>query len=88
MDQTPTIGRIVHYVTDGRTDTYELPAVITCTRDSHPNTEASLEVVPMPDEGCVHLSVMTPGPTKIYTELNVPYSEDKINRSWHWPERV
>jgi hypothetical protein len=33
----PTIGRIVWFRTDGRNGlTYDLPAIITCTKDTHP----------------------------------------------------
>lgn len=64
MEQKPTIGRIVWYRTDGRNGlTYDLPAIITVTRESHPGDypDGSKNPLPVPDEGCVHLTVFTPG---------------------------
>lgn len=60
----PTIGRIVIYRTDGRNGlAYDLPAMITCTRDTHPGDypDGSHNPLPVPDEGCVHLTVFSPG---------------------------
>ena len=59
-----TIGRVVHYRTDGRNGlVYDLPAIVTCTRESHPGDYPGGErnPLPVPDEGCVHLTVFTPG---------------------------
>ena len=61
---TPTIGRIVTYRTDGRNGlAYDLPAVVNCTRDTHPGDypDGRRNPLPVPDEGCVHLTVFTPG---------------------------
>lgn len=88
----PTVGRIVHYQTDQRGGLrYVLPAIVTCTEDSHPQGPAS--EVPVPTtaaDGGVHLHVMTPGAQGAYTELSVPYddSPDPSPRSWHWPPRA
>lgn len=63
-DQPPTIGRIVWYRTDGRNGlSYDLPAIVTCTRDTHPGDypDGRRNPLPVPDEGCVHLTVFTPG---------------------------
>ena len=63
-DQKPTIGRIVWYRTDGRNGlSYDLPAIITCTSESHPGNypDGRENPLPVPDEGCVHLTVFTPG---------------------------
>lgn len=62
--QQPTIGRIVIYRTDGRNGlSYDLPAIVTCTRDTHPGDypDGDSNPLPVPDEGCVHLTVLTPG---------------------------
>lgn len=60
----PTIGRIVTYRTDGRNGlAYDLPAIVTCTRDSHPGDypDGQPNPLPVPDQGSVHLTVFTPG---------------------------
>lgn len=63
-DQKPTIGRIVWYRTDGRNGlAYDLPAIITCTADTHPGDypNGNKNPLPVPDEGRAHLTVFTPG---------------------------
>jgi len=88
VSDQPTIGRIVHYRTDGRNGLiYDLPAIVTCTRDSHPgdypaalpgdHPDARRNPLPVPDEGCVHLTVFTPGGfgTKVAT-LHTPTATD------------
>ena len=58
------IGRDVIYRTDGRNGlVYDLPAKITVTRDTHPGDypDGRRNPLPVPDEGCVHLTVFTPG---------------------------
>ena len=80
MSDQPTIGRIVHYRTDGRNGlVYDLPAIVTCTRDSHPGgyPGGGRNPLPVPDEGCVHLTVFTPGGfgTKVAT-LHTPTATD------------
>jgi hypothetical protein len=61
----PTIGRIVIYRTDGRNGLdYELPAIVTCTLDSHPGDypDGSHNPLPVPDDDeHVHLTVFSPG---------------------------
>lgn len=61
----PTIGRIVIYRTDRRNGlTYDLPAIITCTFDSHPGDYPDGHSNPLPkpkDENHVHLTVFSPG---------------------------
>ncbi len=59
-----TIGRIVIYRTDGRNGLiYDLPAIVTCTRETHPGDypDGRGNPLPVPDDGCVHLTVFTPG---------------------------
>ena len=63
-DRKPTIGSIVIYRTDGRNGlVYDLPAIITCTPGTHPGDypDGSLNPLPVPDDGRVHLTVFTPG---------------------------
>lgn len=60
---TPTIGRIVLYRTDGRNGlVYDLPAIVTCTAETHPGDypDGRSNPLPVPTDG-VHLTVFTPG---------------------------
>lgn len=60
----PTLGRIVLYRTDGRNGlVYDLPAIVTCTHDSHPGDYPGGErnPLPVPKPGHVHLTVFSPG---------------------------
>lgn len=61
----PTIGRIVIYRTDGRNGiSYDLPAIVTCTRDTHPGDypDGNKNPLPVPESDThVHLTVFTPG---------------------------
>jgi hypothetical protein len=61
----PTIGRIVIYRTDGRNGlVYDLPAIVTCTKDTHPGNypDGSQNPLPVPEsDDHVHLTVFTPG---------------------------
>ena len=71
----PTIGRIVWYRTDGRNGlVYDLPAVITVTKDTHPGDypDGRKNPLPIPDEGCVHLTVFTPGGFGTTTDKSHP----------------
>lgn len=71
----PTIGRVVLYATDQRNGlVYDLPAIITVTRDSHPGDypDGSPNPLPVPESDThVHLTVLTPGGfgTKVGTGL-------------------
>lgn len=89
-DQKPTIGRIVWYRTDGRNGlAYDLPAIITCTRESHPGDypDGSRNPLPVPDEGCVHLTVFTPGGfgTKVKGIAGEPFDDDFIGAPEMFP---
>lgn len=61
----PTIGRIVIYRTDGRNGLeYDLPAIITVTKDSHPGDypDGRKNPLPVPESDThVHLTVFSPG---------------------------
>lgn len=68
----PTIGRIVIYRTDGRNGlVYDLPAIITCTADTHPGDylDGSSNPLPVPEsDDHIHLTVFTPGGFGSYVE--------------------
>lgn len=61
----PQIGDIVLYRTDGRNGlAYELPAIVTCVRNSHPGDYPDGRHNPCPVPSSVthaHLTVFTPG---------------------------
>lgn len=62
---SPTIGRIVWYRTDGRNGLeYDLPAIIICTKDTHPGDypDGRPNPLPVPESDLhVHLTVFSPG---------------------------
>jgi hypothetical protein len=64
-DRKPTIGRIVIYRTDGRNGiSYDLPAMVNCTKDTHPGDYPNGQRNPLPvpeSDMHVHLTVFTPG---------------------------
>lgn len=61
----PTIGRVVIYRTDGRNGlVYDLPAIVNCTKATHPGDYPGGEHNPLPvpdSDEHVHLTVFTPG---------------------------
>jgi hypothetical protein len=77
--EKPTIGRIVIYRTDGRNGlAYDLPAIVTCTRDTHPGDypDGSHNPLPVPDDDeHVHLTVFTPGGFGTTVEEHAPTSD-------------
>lgn len=72
--QTPSVGRVVHYVSygtpNGEYESQCRAAIIT-------------EVTDM-----VSLAVLNP--TGLFFDQNVPYADPDIPQggTWHWPERV
>ncbi len=81
----PTIGRIVHYQTDGRGGLkYPLPAVIVRTQDT---TDPDGPLPLLPDEQHVDLHVLSVAGAS-YGEDAVPFDPDGSPRSWRWPERT
>lgn len=92
---TPTIGRIVLYQTDGRGGyRYALPAMIVRTRAStDPKAVADGQVADLPDDTTVDLFVFSVA-GEAYGENGVPYSDVVSNdgvaerRTWRWPPRV
>lgn len=95
----PTIGRIVHYQTDGRGGyRYTLPAIIVRTRSStDPKAVADGKVAALPDDTTVDLFVFSCA-GESYGENGVPYGdaiarnvgedEHGAPRTWRWPTRV
>lgn len=63
--QKAKIGKSVIYKTDGRNGlSYDLPAIINCTQDTHPGDYPNGKNNPLPvpeSDTHVHLTVFTPG---------------------------
>lgn len=75
----PTIGRVVIYRTDGRGGLeYDLPAIVTCTADTHPGDypDGSANPLPVPTGDAVHLTVFTPGGFGTTIEHVAPSSDE------------
>ena len=98
MGQVPTIGRIVHYQTDGRGGyRYTLPAVVVRTRSStDPKAVEHAQVRELPDDTTVDLMVFSVD-GESYGEKAVPFAEAIAKdagrdehgpaRTWRWPPR-
>lgn len=80
MTPKATIGRIVIYRTDGRNGlVYDLPAMITCTQETHPGDypDGAHNPLPVPEsETHVHLTVFTPGGFGSYVTEDQSGAED------------
>lgn len=95
----PTIGRIVHYQTDGRGGyRYSLPAMVVRTRSStDPKAVEAGHVADLADDYTVDLLVFSCA-GESYGENGVPYApavakdagRDEYGpaRSWRWPPRA
>lgn len=80
------LGDIALYRTDGRNGlAYDLPAVVTCTAESHPGDypDGSPNPLPVPDEGCVHLTVFTPGGYGTTLRDKIPEDDTAFTRAWN-----
>lgn len=79
MDQKPSIGRIVHYVsygTPGGEYGQECrAAVINFVADSLEDGTAIVRLTVFNPEG-------------LFFTKELPYSEEQKGGTWHWPERV
>jgi hypothetical protein len=76
MSQTPSVGRIVHYVsygTPGGEYTSQCRAAIVTAAD---------------DEEVISLCVLNPTGLFFNEDCDHDESPDRIGGTWHWPERV
>ena len=77
MDQKPSVGRIVHYVS------YGTPNGEYRSQDR----AAIISEVPDPESDTIHIVVLNP--EGMFFNKNVRHDEDdKAGGTWHWPERV
>lgn len=79
--QTPSVGRVVHYVAYG-TPGGEFPAGV-CRA-------AIITEVDDPDSAAPSgaVGLMVANPTGQFFNRHVPYAADNQPGTWHWPERV
>jgi hypothetical protein len=88
MDQTPSVGRIVHYVSRGSADG-KFPSVCRAAVITEVNTDLSNREV---------ASLCVLNPTGMFFDERLPFREpgfdtDRlkptyVGGTWHWPERV
>lgn len=70
---TPSVGRIVHYVSRGSAD------------GVYPAACRAAIVTEVADENQVSLVVFNIG---LYVHEDTAHNEDKVPGTWHWPEQV
>lgn len=78
MEQTPSVGRVVHYVAYG-TPGGEFPAGV-C------RAAIITDVFPLSGSDIVTLCVLNP--SGLFFNSGIEHSEAKAPGTWHWPERV
>jgi hypothetical protein len=72
----PSVGRIVHYTSYG-TPGGEYPSVCRAAVIAAVDNEAAMSV-----------DLVVLNPEGLFFNKGVPYSDDPIGGTWHWPERV
>jgi hypothetical protein len=82
VEQKPSVGRVVHYVsygTPGGEHTSQCrAAIITAVRDNEP----------VPEHGVPYVDLCVLNPTGQFFSQSLGYSEGHEGGTWHWPERV
>lgn len=74
----PAVGRVVHYVSYG-TPGGEYPSVCRA---------AIITAVGRKKKGVAQVSLFVMNPEGVFLNQNVPYSEETVGGTFHWPERV
>ena len=95
MNQTPSVGRIVHYMARGSADGV-FPPVCRAAIITEVPTDAELGITdamrndPETREGLPNqpVSICVLNPTGIFFQEHLDYDEDGAPGTWHWPERV
>lgn len=72
--ESPTVGRIIHYVAYG-TPGGEFPAGV-CRAAIITGVESETKI-----------SLCVFNPSGLFFNHSIDYDEDKESGSWHWPER-
>lgn len=77
---TPSVGRIVHYVSQGSANGV-YPSTCRAAIITQIGPRVGLATL-----GPIGLAVLNP--SGMFFHENCPYSEDNEPGTWHWPERV
>jgi len=86
MPQTPTIGRVVHYVSHG-TSGGEYPSV--CRAAIVTDVDTYQDPTDDQDGHIGHVSLCVLNPEGMFFNRTVTQNEtDKRGGTWHWPERA
>lgn len=82
MEQQPTVGRIVHYVSRGSSDGVHPPAcrAALINEVTDPAGDAG--------GGIVNLTVFIPNGSYNHFDVSHVNAEHAALGTWHWPERV
>lgn len=82
MNQTPSVGRIVHYQSYGTPGGEYLPepraAVITTVHAQDP----------VPEHGVPYVGLAVLNPTGVFFNESVKFAESPTPGHWNWPPRV
>jgi hypothetical protein len=81
VSQTPSVGRVVHYVSHGT------PAREDGTQAYASECRAAI-ITETYGEGIDTVGLAVLNPTGQFFNRSVPYDEGAAGGSWHWPERV
>lgn len=73
-DMTPSVGRIVHYVSYGT------------PHGEYPSVCRAAVITQAGPWGPIGLAVLNP--TGMFFHPDVQYSDQNLAGTWHWPERV
>ncbi|MER5677343.1 hypothetical protein ABT081_10440 [Streptomyces sp. NPDC002238] len=84
--QQPSVGRIVHYVSQGS-------PVLDDGSQRYPSVRRAAIVTAVEDVlgEDLRVSLAVLNPTGLHFDQSVPYAEpgvDLVGGTWHWPERV
>lgn len=84
MNQSPSVGRMVHYVSYG-TPGGEYPS--TCRAAIVTGVDPAPEDTPGPGQVFASLAVLNPE-GMFFNRFVLQDEDDKTGGTWHWPERT
>lgn len=92
MSPTPSVGRIVHYVSYGTPGgEYKSECRAALVTEVVPLTSedaAQAEIEHWDLEACVDVGLCVLNPTGQFFNRGVHYDPNKSGGTWHWPERT
>jgi hypothetical protein len=86
VDQTPSVGRVVHYVAYG-TPGGEFPAGV-CRAAIVTEVGIPLPLASTQPDLDHRIGICVLNPTGLFFNRGIPYDAEKKPGTWHWPERV